>query len=355
MNSLLKQLTAQLLHVQGSSGKSIETSTLSNNVSTNVTSITNNISNATCTPVGCGTGSTCSTATVSNVMVPQSNPQLAPPTQLQGIQFVIKVINPNSKRDFKTYTIRLKQVRSMTLKSLKEEILEQLGKSIVCFDLEFDVGYMMGTQKISFSETDDVSDHMQKILDKGYRLWCEGRDSRKRADHDLEEGQTTKPNPKKPKISAFEERSAQVLTIAKQLKEKHGDKYNMVQYKFWGETLVSKQYKNWEIPPPGLIWGNSNKESKHAGAKSRNCVDAEMMKSVGEMAIQIATAIKSPQKANNNPSETTGISPGRKIDMQGKLLQQLELVHTMFEKGAITTEQFEKRRESLMTQLEKLD
>ena len=41
--------------------------------------------------------------------------------------------------------------------------------------------------------------------------------------------------------------------------------------------------------------------------------------------------------------------------MQGKLLQQLELVRTMFERGIITTEQFEKRRESLMTELEKLD
>ena len=112
---------------------------------------------------------------------------------------------------------------------------------------------MMGTQKISFSKTDDVGDHMQnmqKILNKGYRLWCEGRDSRKRVDCDLED-QTTKPNPKKLKMSAFEERSAQVLAIAKQLKEKHGDKYNMVQYKFWGETLTSKQYKNWETPPPG--------------------------------------------------------------------------------------------------------
>ena len=124
-------ITAQIL--QGSSGKTI-TSTPSNNVSTNVTSITN-ISNATCSTVGCGTGGT---ATVSNVSAPQSHAQLASPTQ--GIQFVIKVINPNSKRDFNTYTIRLKQVRSMTLKSLKEEILEQLGKSIVRFDLEFDVG-----------------------------------------------------------------------------------------------------------------------------------------------------------------------------------------------------------------------
>ena len=168
VNSLVKQLTAQILqgsYVQGLFGKTNETSTSSNKVSTNVTSIITN-NNATCT-VGCSTGGT---ATVSNIIALQFHAQLAPPMQLQGIQFVIKVINPNSKRDFKTYTIRLK---SMTLKSLKEEILEQLGKSIVCFDLEF------GTQTISFSETDDVGDHKQKILNKGYRLWYEGRDSRK--------------------------------------------------------------------------------------------------------------------------------------------------------------------------------
>jgi len=84
-----------------------------------------------------------------------------------------------------------------------------------------------------------------------------------------------------------------------------------------------------------------------------------MMKSVGEMAIQIATAIKSPHKSNNNSVSTSsvpvGISPGQKIDMQGKLLQQLELVHNMFERGAITCDQFEKRRESVMKQLETLD
>jgi len=82
-------------------------------------------------------------------------PWLAP---IQGIQFVIKVINPISKCDFRSYTIYLKQMKNITLKSLKEEILEQLGKSVVCFDLQFDVGYIMGVQKISFGETDDVGE-----------------------------------------------------------------------------------------------------------------------------------------------------------------------------------------------------
>ena len=41
--------------------------------------------------------------------------------------------------------------------------------------------------------------------------------------------------------------------------------------------------------------------------------------------------------------------------MQGKLLQQLELIHNMFERGAVTTEQFELRKMSIMKQMEKLD
>jgi len=58
------------------------------------------------------------------------------------------------------------------------------------------------------------------------------------------------------------------------------------------------------------------------------------VKCVGEMAMKITTAIKSntspltPEKA---VSSAISISPVRKIDMQGKLLQQLELIHSMLE------------------------
>ena len=120
--------------------------------------------------------------------------------------------------------------------------------------------------------------------------------------------------------------------------EKHGDKYNMVQYKFWAEMLLNKQFQNWETPPNGLIWGNTTKKTKTKTSETEN-----MMKSVmiSEMALQIATAIKESQHKSSVPttsSVSVGISPGRKIDMQGKLLQQLQLVHNMFERGAITSD-----------------
>ena len=108
-----------------------------------------------------------------------------------------------------------------TLKRFKEIILEQLGKNVVCFSLEFDVGYIVGSSKICFSQSDDVKTELGKIKKKGYNLWCEGLDvTQKRPlpvsecggnsivvvdDSDSEE-YTCKPPAKKEKRSAFEER-----------------------------------------------------------------------------------------------------------------------------------------------------
>ena len=53
----------------------------------------------------------------------------------------IRVINPKKKRDVKTYILKDIQPQMIrTLKCLSEEILEQLGKGVVSFQLNFDVG-----------------------------------------------------------------------------------------------------------------------------------------------------------------------------------------------------------------------
>ena len=267
----------------------------------------------------------------------------------------------------------MESVSCFGLKSLKEEILKQLaiGKKVVSFNLEFDVGYVIGTQKICFSETDDVSAELQKIIKKGYSLWCEGIDARKRSssivhviDDEDEEDAPAKRKSKKT-VSALEERKTQVLQAANELKEKHGDEYNMVQYKFWAESLVNERHKRGDSPPHGLIWGGQVGKPKYSRSDSGRETQS-MLRSVGDMAMTIATAIKSPEAdvrketpvtntSTSSTSSNVGISPGRKIDLQGKLLHQLELAHGMFERGTVTAEQFEKRRGSIMTQLERLD
>jgi len=201
-----------------------------------------------------------------------------------------------------SYIIRLEPVDRFQLKSLKEEILEQLGKKVVSFDLKFDVGYTIGAQRISFSEADGVAE-LQWITTKGYSLWCDGVDTMARKQwssvvhviDDEEEEANEVPEKRaskhKPKVSVLEERKSKILQVAKDLKEKHGDDYNMVQV--WAETLVNEQYKSCDNPPHGLIWGGQVGKPKYTRSDSGKDTQS-MMRFVGDMAMSIATAIKSP-------------------------------------------------------------
>jgi len=53
-----------------------------------------------------------------------------------------------------------------------------------------------------------------------------------------------------------------VPKLADELRDKHGDTYNRIQYKLWAEALDVKQYDNMEQPPPGSIWRRSTKDVK---------------------------------------------------------------------------------------------
>lgn len=303
-------------------------------------------------------------------------------TKCASVDLAIKVINPKCKREAKTYILHSISVSNITtLKRLKVIILEQLGKSVVSFQLGFDVGYIVSGNRICFSQSDDVKTELEKIVKKGYALWCEGLDpgAQKRRhepdgvvllDDSDDDCPTGKPPAKRDKKSAFEERKDVVQKIADKLHSKHGSTLNMVQYKLWAEALYSKQYTSWDEPPKGLPWGDDkkNKFKSKEGASTGTAANV-MMHSFANMATSIAGVISKSSHSSSTPQQSSptspegnasvrssvGISPGRKIDLQEKLLKQVDLLHQMFERGAITVDQFELRRESIMKQLESLD
>ena len=85
------------------------------------------------------------------------------------------------------------------------------------------------------------------------------------------------------------------------------------------------------------------------------------------MANAVATAFTTPKVSETlrqdetttrnglTPSSSQGVSPGWRIDLQAKLLTQVDILHKMYERGATTPNQFEQRRESLLKQLDHLD
>ena len=58
--------------------------------------------------------------------------------------------------------------------------------------------------------------------------------------------------------------------------------------------------------------------------------------------------------ATTSSSLEHGTLPGRKIELQEKLFNQIDMLHRMYERGVITSSQFETRRESLLSQMDKL-
>lgn len=88
------------------------------------------------------------------------------------MSFPIKVINPTRKHEYKTYMLKLEIEIMGSLKCLHEVILEQLGKEVVKFDLQFDVSYS-ASHKVCCIGTDDIKAELQCLKSTGKSLWCE--------------------------------------------------------------------------------------------------------------------------------------------------------------------------------------
>ena len=142
---------------------------------------------------------------------------------------------------------------------------------MVSFQLNFDVGYMSGNQRICFREKNEIGTQLHKPAINSGQLWCEGiippSLKRKRSDNSKpvviesssSDDDSVKPKrkQKKPhlKRSALDEKAEQVQTLADKLQAKHGDTYNKIQYKLWAEAMDVNKHKSMERPPPGTIWG----------------------------------------------------------------------------------------------------
>ena len=80
------------------------------------------------------------------------------------------------------------------------------------------------------------------------------------------------------------------------------------------------------------------------------------------MATSLASAFRQGKSGPSTPvadkrrsvAAEVGVSPGRLADLQGKFFDQLEQLHKLFERGTLTEEQFEKRKQVILDHLDEL-
>ena len=148
---------------------------------------------------------------------------------------IIKLINPDKKSIFETYVLR--EVGAFNISTplqLKEHIFKQFGDQLVSSRLDFPVGYIKAGSKVWIRTDADIKD-VWSFISKGDTIsfWCHGINISEDVD-DNEESPTRKPKRKKRRKTTYmEEKNERVDGLVSQLREKHGELYNGVQYCLW--------------------------------------------------------------------------------------------------------------------------
>jgi hypothetical protein len=143
---------------------------------------------------------------------------------------------------------------------LKKEIWKQFGSEVVSSDLDFPIGYMNGNSKMSIISAADVNDVWGSIKKKeNLSLWCDRVRARSKRKADNSESNSDsddssdvdtvyknkkrkKRKKKKQKLSAMEERNERIENISS-LREKHGDKFTLIQYRMWSELIDNGKHR----------------------------------------------------------------------------------------------------------------
>lgn len=217
---------------------------------------------------------------------------------LHGQTILLKVINPAKKRKYKVFQIDvLTSVDSE--KELRKVIFDKIGKNIVPFDLNFEVGYYEGNTRMSFSRNDEFTEKLCQVAKEGRYLWCYGNKE------EAEEESDAPPVAKRKKaVNSVELKAETVDAIANELK-KHGDEYTKMQCTLWEEVFVNKKHTSLEEPPLGSIWKQPQ--------------DRVKIPRQGTEAMTMAFTKPTSDGTSCTPTKHvhSSVSPGKRIDLQG--------------------------------------
>lgn len=127
------------------------------------------------------------------------------------------------------------------------------------------------------------------------------------------------------------------------LREKHGSKWSGPQYRLWARAIVSGVHESDDHPPNAPMFsGGLQKQPKES------IVDA-----FTGAATVIAKAIVNP-KALQDVTDTERFSPGKKVDIRMKNLEQLRILQKLREDGILSQDEFTEQKRIVLQSLNNL-
>lgn len=213
----------------------------------------------------------------------------------------------------------------------------------------FDIGYLQSNTVtvISIRSKDDMAE-IWASLKRGTNvtLWCDGlkvtagvATSKQKmplqaySDSDLDSGDEDNPPSKK------KTKEDRVQKIVEELKKQHGEKYTMMQFRTWAETVNGGMHKSITEPPLSTTFNRAGGTATSASKKSGHG-DA-----VTEAVSQIMAAL-APKLVAAPPTKTN--NPAKIIDNLSKCYHQLGELKNLFETGLLSEAKYIKEHETSM-------
>ena len=236
------------------------------------------------------------------------------------------VINHSKKSEFKTKKISYKK-RFISLIELKQKIEDEVG--LIKKD---QIGYMepghgKKGKKKEFEDDQDLHDMYTSLKGCEILLWCYGdvgqparpasaSKSRKRV-YDGESS-TAPPN----KRDSITKSISDVESIVKQLQSVHGESYSIEKMNAWAHLIHMGKHSSYNEPPDFPFFrGNKKKTASDHG---------------------------NPDGDKQSLANQSVDSPTKRLGFRTQCIDQLTNWHRLYESGAITKEQYEQLKDTIL-------
>lgn len=237
--------------------------------------------------------------------------------------YSVKVINPAKKSEYVVQKLRVTK-RFESVDEIKENLVSTIqGLPSVIDQLGYiEPGHGAKGRQRWLSSYDDLKD-MYSLHEKKLEilLWCyssrqtsSSNPSSSKRPHSPEQPQSSQ---KRSRYSTHSEKMIEVESIEDKLLEKHDGKYSREQIRAWAHLIQMGKHGSYESAPNKPFW-------------------------------------KTPSGKKSMSSESAvSVSPGKKIQLQGQLVDQLLKWHDLLEKGGIDQKQYEEIKANIMGDVKK--
>ena len=128
----------------------------------------------------------------------------------------------------------------------------------------------------------------------------------------------------------------------KELKTRHGDKYEIPKLRLWSRMICSDLHEDYENPPAIPAFS--------LGKKARR---ESVSEAITGAAMAVTHALEN-QTQHHSPSKSSQLSPSKTVEVRLKNLEQLKIIQQLLEDNILTQDEYSEQKAIILSSLRKL-